>query len=84
MDELTAEVIADGMHLPPALLKLTVKTKGVDGVVLVTDAMRGAGMPAGAYKLGSLRRGQDVYSDGRLPVCRTAFPLQAALPQRTG
>lgn len=66
MDELTAEVIADGMHLPPALLKLTVKTKGVDGVVLVTDAMRGAGMPAGAYKLGSLRRGQDVYSDGQI------------------
>lgn len=66
MDELTAEVIADGMHLPPALLKLTVKTKGVDGVVLVTDAMRGAGMPAGAYKLGSLRRGQNVYSDGQI------------------
>lgn len=66
MDELTAEVIADGMHLPPALLRLIVKTKGCGGVVLVTDAMRGAGMPAGAYKLGSLRRGQDVYSDGQI------------------
>lgn len=66
LDGLTAEVIADGMHLPPSLLRLIVKTKGADGIVLVTDAMRGAGMPAGIYKLGSLRRGQDVISDGQI------------------
>ena len=59
-DELTAEVIADGKHLPPALLQLACKTKGTDRIVLVTDAMRGAGMPDGEYLLGSLSKGQRV------------------------
>ena len=59
-DEICAEVIADGLHLPPELLKLIVKTKGKDRIVLVTDAMRGAGMPDGEYLLGSLKRGQTV------------------------
>lgn len=63
-DELDTEVIADGMHLPPSLLKLIVKTKGMDKVILVTDAMRGAGMGPGSYKLGSRSAGQDVWSDG--------------------
>lgn len=59
-DEICAEVIADGLHLPPALLKLIYKTKGPDRIVLITDAMRGAGMPDGEYMLGSLKRGQMV------------------------
>ena len=60
-DEICAEVIADGLHLPPSLLKLIYKTKGRDRMVLVTDAMRGAGMPDGEYLLGSLTKGQKVY-----------------------
>ena len=59
-DELCAEVIADGLHLPPELLRLIYKTKGAGNMVLVTDAMRGAGMPDGEYMLGSLSRGQKV------------------------
>ena len=59
-DEYAAEVIADGKHLPTSLLQLIVKTKGEDRVVLVTDAMRGAGMPDGEYLLGSLTKGQLV------------------------
>ncbi len=59
-DELAAEVIADGLHLPPELLRLIVKTKGKERIVLVTDAMRGAAMPDGKYLLGSLKRGQEV------------------------
>ena len=42
-DEITAEIIADGCHLPPELLRYIVKFKGVDKIALVTDAMRGAG-----------------------------------------
>lgn len=42
-DEITAEIIADGCHLPPELLRYIVKFKGTDRVALVTDAMRGAG-----------------------------------------
>jgi len=52
-DEITTELIADGRHLPPELLRLTVRAKGVDRVCLVTDAMRGAGMPDGIYTFGS-------------------------------
>ena len=59
-DEYATEVIADGKHLPTSLLQLIVKTKGEDRVVLVTDAMRGAGMPDGEYLLGSLTKGQLV------------------------
>jgi N-acetylglucosamine-6-phosphate deacetylase len=51
-DEISTELIADGRHLPPELLRLTIKAKGVDRVCLVTDAMRGAGMPDGFYTFG--------------------------------
>ena len=51
-DELTTELIADGRHLPAELLRLTVRAKGIDHVCVVTDAMRGAGMPDGFYTFG--------------------------------
>jgi N-acetylglucosamine-6-phosphate deacetylase len=51
-DELTTEVIADGHHLAPALLRIAVKAKGPRALLLVTDAMRGAGMPDGRYTFG--------------------------------
>jgi N-acetylglucosamine-6-phosphate deacetylase len=51
-DELTTELIADGRHLPAELLRLTVRAKGADRVCVVTDAMRGAGMPDGIYAFG--------------------------------
>lgn len=59
-DGYAVEVIADGKHLPVSLLQLIRKTKGRDRIVLVTDAMRGAGMPDGEYLLGSLTKGQLV------------------------
>lgn len=46
-DRLICEVIADGKHLPIGLLKLIYKCKGTDGICLITDGMRGAGMPDG-------------------------------------
>jgi len=52
-DEITTELIADGRHLPSELLRLTARAKGVDHLCLVTDAMRGAGMPDGFYTFGS-------------------------------
>ncbi len=60
LDELCCEVIADGKHLPAPLLKLIYRTKGPDRIVLVTDAMRGMGMPDGNYILGSRTQGQLV------------------------
>lgn len=56
LDSITTELIADGVHLPPELMQLAVKCKGTDGVILVTDAQRAAGMPDGEYEFG--RRGE--------------------------
>jgi N-acetylglucosamine-6-phosphate deacetylase len=53
-DELTAEMIADGHHLPPSLMKLVLKCKGMEKVCLVTDAMMAAGLGPGNYTLGGL------------------------------
>jgi N-acetylglucosamine-6-phosphate deacetylase len=46
------ELIADGVHLHPAVLAASARVLGVDRTVLVTDAMAGAGMPDGSYSLG--------------------------------
>jgi N-acetylglucosamine-6-phosphate deacetylase len=54
LDELTTEMIADGHHLPPSLMKLVLKTKGSDKVCLVTDSMAAAGLGPGNYQLGGL------------------------------
>jgi|SRR6185312_1753713 len=51
--QLTAEVIADGIHLDPAIVKLVFQTKGLDGTVLITDATAGTDMPDGRYRLGT-------------------------------
>lgn len=48
------ELIVDGVHLHPALYRDVTRTVGPDRVALVTDAMAAAGMPDGAYELGSL------------------------------
>jgi len=65
-DELDVEIIADGVHLPEALLKLIYKIKGPDHVALITDAMRGAAMPNGIYKLGNVINGMDVKVEGNV------------------
>ncbi|MVM34683.1 N-acetylglucosamine-6-phosphate deacetylase [Spirosoma sp. HMF4905] len=72
---LDVEIIGDGIHLPPPLLKLVYKIKGADRTALITDAMRAAGMPEGESTLGSLKNGLKVIvEDGvaKLPD-RTAF-----------
>lgn len=65
-DELKVEIISDGKHLPPELLRLIVKNKGIDNICLITDSMRGAGLGDGEIvKLGSLTNGQDsIIRDG--------------------
>jgi N-acetylglucosamine-6-phosphate deacetylase len=59
---LSADIIADGIHLDPVIVQLFLKAKGTDGAVLITDATAATGMPDGRYHLGSLE--VDV-KDGR-------------------
>jgi N-acetylglucosamine-6-phosphate deacetylase len=73
--DLDVEIIGDGIHLPAPLLKLIYTIKGADRTALITDAMRGAGMPEGESTLGSLKNGLKVIiEDGvaKMPD-RTSF-----------
>ncbi|MGQ9608738.1 MAG: N-acetylglucosamine-6-phosphate deacetylase [bacterium] len=73
LDELTTEIIADGKHLPPELLRMIIKAKGIDRLCVVTDAMRGAGMPPGVYTFGPKDGQPAIVQDG-----------MAIMPDRTG
>jgi len=53
-DELTTELIADGVHVHPSAIKMLVKMKGYDKVILVSDAISATGLPDGKYELGGL------------------------------
>ena len=84
IDDMTVEIIADGVHLPKSLLRYVYKFKGPDKIALCTDSMRGAGMPDGESILGSLQGGQKVIiEDGvaKLPD-RTAFAGSVATADR--
>lgn len=84
IDDMTVEIIADGVHLPKSLLQFVYKFKGPDKTALCTDSMRGAGMPDGESILGSLDKGQKVIiEDGvaKLPD-RTAFAGSVATTDR--
>lgn len=82
--DMDVEIIADGVHLPPPLLKLIYKIKGADRTALITDAIRGAGMPEGKCIIGSLKNGVEVLvEDGvaKLPD-RSAFAGSVATMDR--
>lgn len=84
LDEMTVEIITDGCHLPKSLLKLIYKIKGSDHIALVSDSMRGSGMPDGESIIGSLENGTKVIiEDGvaKLPD-RTSFAGSVATTDR--
>ena len=51
---ISADVIADGIHVDPTILRLVLQMKGWEGAVLITDATAATGMPDGPYQLGSI------------------------------
>ena len=53
LDDMWIEIIGDGSHIPPVLLKMICKLKGTDKIMLVTDAMRGTTQPDGPSILGA-------------------------------
>ena len=60
IEGMTAEIIADGVHLPESLLKLIYKIKGPGKIALITDSIRAAGMSGEKSIIGSLTGGQEV------------------------
>lgn len=75
IDEMDVEIIADGSHLPPSLLRFVTKFKSPERVALVTDAMRAAGQNVTDSFLGSPRDPLPVIvEDGVAKLTdRTAF-----------
>lgn len=69
LDELKAELIADGFHVSPEMMKLIYRNMGSERLMLITDSMRAKGLPDGKYELG----GQSVTVSGK----------QARLPDQT-
>ncbi len=53
-DRVSAELIADGWHVGPLLMKLLVRVKGVDRVCFVTDAMPAVGLSDGLHRIGDV------------------------------
>jgi len=69
---LMCEVIADGIHVHPAALKLLISAKGIGKVALITDSTRAQGVPP-------KRRCGDIYKLGDGTLYGTALTLNKAL-----
>ncbi|MGD6804059.1 N-acetylglucosamine-6-phosphate deacetylase [Rossellomorea vietnamensis] len=69
-DELKAEIIADGIHVRPEMIKLAYREKGEKGIILITDSMRAKCLKNGQYDLGGqeviVQDGKAVLEDGTL------------------
>jgi len=53
-DSITADLIADGIHVSPEVVKIFLQSKGRERAVLITDAISATGMPEGRYQLGPI------------------------------
>src|ERR1700752_1298678 len=51
LPQINCELIADNIHVHPAAQRILVEVKGTSGVILITDAIRAAGLPDGEYML---------------------------------
>ena len=60
-DNVSAELICDGVHLHPAMVRATFRMFKEERIILISDSMRATGMPDGIYTLG----GQDVKVEGK-------------------
>ena len=78
-EDMTTEVIADGRHLSPELLRFVVKWKGVDKTALVTDCNRALDQPAGLYVFGPLDGGETFYSDGAVGLLPDSESLASSV-----
>jgi N-acetylglucosamine-6-phosphate deacetylase len=53
-DRLSADIIVDGIHVAPPVVKVFLQAKGYERAVLITDAISATGMPDGRYQLGPI------------------------------
>ncbi|MGI6120236.1 MAG: N-acetylglucosamine-6-phosphate deacetylase [Desulfosporosinus sp.] len=82
LDEtVTMEIIADGVHIHPAIIELVLRNKPLERVCLVSDSTRAMGMPDGEYELGgqktNVRQGIVQLPDGT--IAGSAYPLRQGI-----
>lgn len=66
--EVEAELIADGVHVHPSMIRATFRVLGRDSIILISDSIRAAGMEPGEYELG----GQKIaLQNGRATISGT-------------
>ena len=72
---ITAEIICDGLHIYPEVLRIAFKILGEDRTVIISDSMQAAGMPDGKYVLGGhnvyVRDGKAKLADGTIAASTT-------------
>jgi N-acetylglucosamine-6-phosphate deacetylase len=81
-DELSCEVICDGVHVDPAAVRLLMRCKGAERTLLVTDAIEATGLPDGDYRLGDravcVRAGRATLP-GRETIAGATLTMDAAV-----
>ena len=85
--EVFAEIIADGVHVHPSMVRLAFKIFGANRMILISDTMEAAGMPDGEYALGgqavTVRGNVATLHDGTIAgsVTNLALCLKTAVTQ---
>jgi N-acetylglucosamine-6-phosphate deacetylase len=80
-DRLSSELITDGKHLSSEMLKLAYRNKGYEKLAIITDAMRGAGMPDGEYTFGprhgmvAVVRGREARIPDGTALASSVYPM---------
>lgn len=77
MDKLTTELICDGIHVHPAVVKLLFEMKAPGNVCMITDAVTPAGLPDGEYGTVVVRAGEVMLKDGSTLAGSSLTMLQA-------
>jgi len=80
-DRLSASFIADGIHIPPAALKVLLRAKGLERSILVSDATAAAAAPAGRYGLAGMAIERAANGAVRLPGSATLAGSSLTLDQ---
>lgn len=75
-DDLFADIICDGIHVDPAMIRLFFKAKGARRAILITDSISATGMPEGEYRLGDL---EVTVTNGRCTLAGSAGTLAGSV-----
>lgn len=76
LPEITTELVADGYHVHPEVVKLLFQVKGPEGICLITDAVHVAGLPDGDYGDVYMEDGRVMLGDGSSLAGSTLSTLQ--------